>query len=213
MQLVAEVERELQVLVGQRIGGIGASRAPQPVRVARERGEQRVRRAGRAGQGVTARFGATRWRRRNRAETCRRAGSRPPRRGARARRARVRVRPLAARPVAGRVAADPARRGAPVGRGACGGSIGPGGLGRAPQPDVAPMRRRRRPSRPTTASTSTRPPPPSSSGSRASAPSARRRIVEEREAGGPYRTVGDLVRVAGFGPEPRARTRQARVKV
>ena len=26
------------------------------------------------------------------------------------------------------------------------------------------------------------------------------RIVEEREANGPYRSVGDLVRVAGFGP-------------
>ncbi len=26
------------------------------------------------------------------------------------------------------------------------------------------------------------------------------RIVEERERNGPYRSVGDLVRVAGFGP-------------
>ena len=26
------------------------------------------------------------------------------------------------------------------------------------------------------------------------------RIVDEREANGPYRSVGDLVRVAGFGP-------------
>jgi len=26
------------------------------------------------------------------------------------------------------------------------------------------------------------------------------RIVEEREANGPFRSVGDLVRVAGFGP-------------
>jgi competence ComEA-like helix-hairpin-helix protein len=26
------------------------------------------------------------------------------------------------------------------------------------------------------------------------------RIVEEREANGPYRSIGDLVRVAGFGP-------------
>ena len=39
-----------------------------------------------------------------------------------------------------------------------------------------------------------------------------RRIVEEREAGGPYRTVGDLVRVAGFGPS-RVRGLAARVKV
>jgi Helix-hairpin-helix motif len=31
-------------------------------------------------------------------------------------------------------------------------------------------------------------------------PVGARRIVEEREAGGPYRSVGDLVRVAGFGP-------------
>ena len=39
-------------------------------------------------------------------------------------------------------------------------------------------------------------------------PVGARRIVEERDAGGPYRTVGDLVRVAGFGP-PGARTRAA----
>jgi competence ComEA-like helix-hairpin-helix protein len=31
-------------------------------------------------------------------------------------------------------------------------------------------------------------------------PVAAGRIVDEREAGGPFRTVGDLVRVAGFGP-------------
>jgi competence ComEA-like helix-hairpin-helix protein len=39
-----------------------------------------------------------------------------------------------------------------------------------------------------------------------------RRIVEEREMGGPYRTVGDLVRVAGFGPS-RVRGLLPRVKV
>jgi len=38
------------------------------------------------------------------------------------------------------------------------------------------------------------------------------RIVEEREAGGPYRSVGDLVRVAGFGPS-RVRGLGGRVKV
>jgi competence protein ComEA len=38
------------------------------------------------------------------------------------------------------------------------------------------------------------------------------RIVEEREAGGPYRSVGDLVRVAGFGPS-RVRELGGRVKV
>jgi competence protein ComEA len=31
-------------------------------------------------------------------------------------------------------------------------------------------------------------------------PVGARRIVEERESAGPYRTVGDLVRVAEFGP-------------
>ena len=39
-----------------------------------------------------------------------------------------------------------------------------------------------------------------------------RRIVEEREAGGPFRTVGDLVRVAGFGPG-RVRSLASRVKI
>ena len=39
-----------------------------------------------------------------------------------------------------------------------------------------------------------------------------RRIVEEREAGGPYRSVGDLARVAGFGPS-RVRGLSGRVKV
>ena len=43
-------------------------------------------------------------------------------------------------------------------------------------------------------------------------PVGARRIVEEREAAGPYRTVGDLVRVAGFGPS-RVRGLMPRVKV
>ena len=43
-------------------------------------------------------------------------------------------------------------------------------------------------------------------------PIGARRIVEEREAGGPYRTVGDLVRVAGFGPS-RVRGLAGRLKV
>jgi competence ComEA-like helix-hairpin-helix protein len=43
-------------------------------------------------------------------------------------------------------------------------------------------------------------------------PVGARRIVEERDAGGPYRTVGDLVRVAGFGPS-RVRGLGGRVKV
>jgi competence ComEA-like helix-hairpin-helix protein len=43
-------------------------------------------------------------------------------------------------------------------------------------------------------------------------PVGARRIVEEREAAGPYRTVGDLVRVAGFGPS-RVRGLLPRVKV
>jgi competence ComEA-like helix-hairpin-helix protein len=43
-------------------------------------------------------------------------------------------------------------------------------------------------------------------------PVGARRIVEEREAAGPYRTVGDLVRVAGFGPS-RVRGLTPRVKV
>jgi competence protein ComEA len=38
------------------------------------------------------------------------------------------------------------------------------------------------------------------------------RIVEEREANGPYRTVGELVRVAGFGPS-RVRGLGGRVRV
>ena len=43
-------------------------------------------------------------------------------------------------------------------------------------------------------------------------PVGARRIVDEREAAGPYRTVGDLVRVAGFGPS-RVRGLLPRVKV
>jgi competence protein ComEA len=38
-----------------------------------------------------------------------------------------------------------------------------------------------------------------------------RRIVEERELNGPYRSVGDLVRVAGFGPS-RVRGLASRVR-
>jgi competence ComEA-like helix-hairpin-helix protein len=38
------------------------------------------------------------------------------------------------------------------------------------------------------------------------------RIVEERELGGPYRSVGDLVRVSGFGPG-RVRGLGGRVRV
>ena len=43
-------------------------------------------------------------------------------------------------------------------------------------------------------------------------PVGARQIVEEREAGGPYRSVGDLVRVAGFGPS-RVRGLSGRVRV
>jgi competence ComEA-like helix-hairpin-helix protein len=43
-------------------------------------------------------------------------------------------------------------------------------------------------------------------------PVGARRIVEERDAAGPYRTVGDLVRVAGFGPS-RVRGLSGRVRV
>jgi competence ComEA-like helix-hairpin-helix protein len=88
---------------------------------------------------------------------------------------------------------------------------GPGGLGRAPEPVAAA------------------PPPPSEEPpddridlNAADAaelqrlpgigPVGARRIVEEREASGPYRTVGDLVRVAGFGPS-RVRGLGPRVKV
>jgi competence ComEA-like helix-hairpin-helix protein len=74
----------------------------------------------------------------------------------------------------------------------------PGGLGRKPQPEPAPEPEL---------------PEPSDdridlNGADAAelqqlpgiGPVGARRIVEEREANGPYRTVGDLVRVAGFGP-------------
>ena len=70
---------------------------------------------------------------------------------------------------------------------------GPGGLGRAPEPARAPE-----------------PPDDRIDLNAADAselqrlpgigPVGARRIVEERETAGPYRTVGDLVRVAGFGP-------------
>jgi competence ComEA-like helix-hairpin-helix protein len=83
----------------------------------------------------------------------------------------------------------------------------PGGLGRAPQPEpVMP------------------PEPPEDridvNAADASelqrlpgiGPIGARRIVEEREAAGPYRTVGDLVRVAGFGPS-RVRGLGGRLKV
>ncbi len=85
----------------------------------------------------------------------------------------------------------------------------PGGLGRAPQPAAAP------------------PPPPEPADDRIDlnaadaaelqrlpgiGPVGARRIVEEREAAGPYRTVGDLVRVAGFGPS-RVRGLLPRVRV
>ena len=43
-------------------------------------------------------------------------------------------------------------------------------------------------------------------------PVGARRIVEERECSGPYRSVGDLVRVAGFGPS-RVRGLSGRVRV
>jgi competence protein ComEA len=43
-------------------------------------------------------------------------------------------------------------------------------------------------------------------------PVGARRIVEEREAGGPFASVGELTRVAGFGPG-RVHALQARVRV
>jgi DNA uptake protein ComE-like DNA-binding protein len=43
-------------------------------------------------------------------------------------------------------------------------------------------------------------------------PVGARRIVEERQAARPYRSVGDLVRVAGFGPS-RVRGLSSRVRV
>jgi competence ComEA-like helix-hairpin-helix protein len=43
-------------------------------------------------------------------------------------------------------------------------------------------------------------------------PVGARQIVEERELGGPYRSVGDLVRVSGFGPS-RVRGLGGRVRV
>ena len=72
----------------------------------------------------------------------------------------------------------------------------PGGLGRAPAPVVEPV---------------AAPPPDDRIDLNAAdalelqrpagiGPVGARRIVEERELGGPYRSVGDLARVAGFGP-------------
>ncbi len=85
---------------------------------------------------------------------------------------------------------------------------GPGGLGRAPAPVVEPV---------------VAPPPDDRIDLNASdaaelqqlpgiGPVGARRIVEERELGGPYRSVGDLVRVAGFGPS-RVRGLSGRLRV
>jgi competence ComEA-like helix-hairpin-helix protein len=92
---------------------------------------------------------------------------------------------------------------------------GPGGLGRAPEPvaeAVAPERE----------VVEEEPPDDRIDLNRADAaelqrlpgigPGGARRIVEEREANGPYRTAGDLVRVAGFGPG-RVRGLAGRVRV
>jgi competence ComEA-like helix-hairpin-helix protein len=88
---------------------------------------------------------------------------------------------------------------------------GAGGLGRAPVPAAAPV-----------AAVTPEPPDDRIDLNTADAaqlqrlpgigPVGARRIVEEREAGGPYRSVGDLVRVAGFGPS-RVRGLGARLKV
>jgi len=92
---------------------------------------------------------------------------------------------------------------------------GPGGLGRAAAPVVAEPE-------PVVAEAEPEPPDDRIDLNVADAseleqlpgigPVGARRIVEEREAGGPYRTVGDLVRVAGFGPS-RVRGLGGRVKV
>ena len=91
---------------------------------------------------------------------------------------------------------------------------GPGGLGRAAEPEAVVVRARARAA----------PEPPddridlnlAGAGELQQLPGigpvGARRIVEERDAGGPYRTVGDLVRVAGFGPS-RVRGLGGRVKV
>jgi competence ComEA-like helix-hairpin-helix protein len=91
---------------------------------------------------------------------------------------------------------------------------GPGGLGRAPQPVAA--------RRPELVVPAPEPPDDRIDLNAADAselqrlpgigPVGARRIVEEREAAGPYRTVGDLVRVAGFGPS-RIRGLGGRLKV
>jgi competence ComEA-like helix-hairpin-helix protein len=89
----------------------------------------------------------------------------------------------------------------------------PGGLGRAPQPVAA---------RPEPVVPAPEPPDDRIDLNAADTselqrlpgigPVGARRIVEERQAAGPYRTVGDLVRVAGFGPS-RVRGLLPRVKV
>ena len=106
--------------------------------------------------------------------------------------------------------ADPARRGDPVGRGGAPALPARAGWGGRPQPAAAAP---------------VLPPEPPDDRIDLNAadaselqrlpgigPVGARRIVEEREAAGPYRTVGDLVRVAGFGPS-RVRGLLPRVKV
>jgi competence ComEA-like helix-hairpin-helix protein len=84
----------------------------------------------------------------------------------------------------------------------------PGGLGRAPAPVVEPVAAPPRDDRidlnTADAAELQRLP--------GIGPVGARRIVEERESGGPYRSVGDLVRVAGFGPS-RVRGLSGRVRV
>ena len=169
VQLVTEVERELEVLVGQRIGGDRRLGRAQPVRVAHERVEERMRQ------------------RAARDRECRHApalpgaggdGTAPKHVGVRAAVHVAAALALAALAFAvGRWLRDPSPGGSflillgaailwvvggapalPPGRSGAGAAAGAGDAAR---------------SRPTTASTSTRPTPPSSSGSRASAPSAR----------------------------------------
>jgi competence ComEA-like helix-hairpin-helix protein len=86
---------------------------------------------------------------------------------------------------------------------------GPGGLGRAPEPELVVVAPREPPDdridlNAADASQLQRLP--------GIGPVGARRIVEERESGGPYLTVGHLVRVAGFGPS-RVRGLGGRLKV
>ena len=87
----------------------------------------------------------------------------------------------------------------------------PGGLGRraiaapAPPPEPTPPPRDDRLDLNTASVAELRPLP-------GIGPVGAGRIVEERELHGPYRSVGDLVRVAGFGPE-RVRGLVNRVRV